>query len=573
MTILLRLTAIAIAIAAIIDPVIARNVSAPLPVDVLMPAASDPLYPEAAGLRERIAAALNERAILNGAERPQALIAIGRAPLPGTMGEVPTFSISPARPVSVSITDLRAPSAIPGQQVPVVATVQGRGMAGRTTSFHLQRDGISIASVQHRWTTDDERFVGELQFAPTDVGVHRLRVTATTPDLDADVVADTVVVARDRRLRVLAYEGRPSWPLAFVRRSLEGDPLFDVATTARTTGRLATTSPTAPASLATLQADRFDAVIVGAPEVLSATDMNVLESFVSRRGGALLLLPDRRLPENVRRRFGLPALDEVVLETPLRTAGPGPSLRASELLLGPAEYAPGRLGIVRHGERDRAVVTTTLHGAGRILLSGALDAWRYRADTEGSFDMFWRGLVADVASQAPSRLTVSVVPSVTRPGDEISVSAKLRSTEFDDNESTISIPAVRAELIGVTGPSTVRLWPGSTIGTYEATLRAPGAGAYSLSVSAVGTSADAPLLIADDVTHAVSGSGRAAAFAAVATGGAVVTNVEELIDRIARLGAAKVEKRTRPMQSPWWIVPFAGALCVEWGLRRRLGGR
>jgi hypothetical protein len=29
----------------------------------------------------------------------------------------------------------------------------------------------------------------------------------------------------------------------------------------------------------------------------------------------------------------------------------------------------------------------------------------------------------------------------------------------------------------------------------------------------------------------------------------------------------------RPMRAPWWIIPFAGCLTIEWWLRRREGLR
>lgn len=572
---ILRLIAIAIAVAAVLDPALSRRTTVPLPVAVVMPPASDPNAESARAVRATMASELEGHADLDGSEEPLALLAFGRADVPSSL-RVPLFAIGLHDKPAVSIEKTVTPPAIPGQIAPVLATVHGNGLSGRTTSIALERNGAGVDVIQHKWTSDSDRFTAQLAFVPHGAGVHRVRVTATTSGVESPATADVAVVARERRLRVLAYEARPSWPLTFVRRSLEAEPLFDVQATVRTTGRLATIYGDAPGSLAALSAERFDVVLVGSPEALTAAEIRALDTFVSSRGGSLLLLPDRAITDSVRRSFGLPEFDEVILERPLATSGPGsgPTLRVSELLLSAREGdGAAALAAVRHGGADRAVVTTLMRGAGRIIVSGALDAWRYRADPEAAFDAFWRGLVADAAAAAPPRVAVHVDPSVACPGDEITVSVSLRPSEFDDR-GTIEMPAITAELASGAGDSDmIRLWPVETPGTFTGRIRAPRAGVYTASVKVAGASADAPLLIAEDVVHAARDSERALAFAAAATGGAVVTDVEDLKRHLDAIAPADVERRIRPMRSPWWLLPFAGALCLEWALRRRGGGR
>ena len=584
----LRGAAIAIAVAGVVDPAIARRAAAPRAVDILMPRESDPDHGYAVRVRERVAAALDGRAVLDGGHAPDALIAIGPAVPPDVPG-VPLFTVPLVATPSLSIHRAHAPAGLHGQSAPVAVTLRGIGLAGRTTSVVLSRSGTAVDRITHHWKADDERFETRLGFVPAAPGLHRVRVRASTSGLDDPAIADVAVVIRDRRLRVLAYEPRPSWPLAFVRRSLEVDPLFDVVATVRTTTRSATRGAGAPPSLSALQADRFDAILAGAPEALTDADARALDTFVSRRGGTLILLPDRPFTEPLLRRFGLPAFDEVVLERPLTVQPPGPLLRASELLLPrPAGNGFETVRVVRHGDRDRAVMISVLRGEGRVIVSGALDAWRYRADPDASFDRFWRGLVADAAAAAPPRLAVTIQPAIARPGDDLTVSVTLRPSELTAERGVIEVPAVEAELHatggnvrkdpGILGPSDprtlgIRLWPDVTAGVYTARLRAPRAGEYALSVRAASTSADAPLLVADDVVHPASAGSRAATWAAVTSGGAVVTDVEDLARRITALDASESERRTRPMRSPWWIVPFAGLLCAEWALRRHGGER
>lgn len=574
MTRLLRAIGIAIAVAAVVDPVIVRRPAVPLPIGVLMPARSDPDYPRAEALKEELASALDRVAVLDGPDERRALVAFGRALLPAA-ADKPVFSVPLEVSPSVAISAVHAPAVIPGQAAPVVARLRGIGVKGRTTAIALERRGVAVAKIAHEWKSDDETFAARFGFVPAGAGIHRLRVTASTAGVAEPVAADLGVVARDRRLRVLVYDPRPTWPLVFVRRSLEGDPLFDVSSTVRTSSRIATTSADAPATLAGLQAERFDAVLAGAPEGLTDREMRALELFVSRRGGALILLPDRRVPDPVRRRLGLPPLGEALLERPITTLPPAPLLRASELLLTPSR---GRgfaaLATVRHGDQTRAVVAEVLTGDGRIILSGALDAWRYRADSEVSFDMFWRSLIADAAAAAPPRLNVAIEPDLARPGDDVVVSVVLRATELSAGSGGVAVPAIAGRLVSSDGRAeTIRLWPGVTPGSFTARMKAPRPGQYSVSVTAGGAAADAPLLVAEDVVHALPPTSRAAAFAAAVSGGEVLAGVPQLAARIRALDTAHAERRTHPMRSAWWILPFAGALCAEWALRRRSGLR
>lgn len=573
MKILLRAVAIAIAVAAFVDPALARRVTVPLPVDVLLPAPSDPGFERALELRADLQARLGDRIALDGREQAQAVVALGRSRSAEIAG-VPVFALPVEQGPALSIERVTAPDAILGQTAPVSATLHASGLAGRTTTIALLQGGTRLQSIDHRWKTDEESFVVEHAFVPSKPGMQQVKIEATTDGLDRRTAADVGVAVRERQLRVLTYEARPSWPLAFTRRSLETEPLFSVTSTSRTTSRSATTSPAAPASLATLQVDRFDAVVVGAPEALSAVEIRVLTTFVEKRGGALVILPDRRLPDNVSRAFGLPEFEEVVLERPLTTAGPGTKVRGSELLLAPGAARFEPLGTIRHGAADRVVVGAMSRGAGRIIVSGAMDAWRYRADTGVAFDDFWRGLIADAAAAAPPPVAVRVQPSVARTGDELVVSVTLRPTEFEAGSGSISLPAVKAELISVDGLSEViRLWPAAVPGAFEGRIRAPRSGTYTVSVSTATASADTPLVIADHVTHAATRSARAAEFAAAASGGAVVTDLEDLAARLDRLKPQPVEQPTWPMRSPWWILPFTTLLCAEWALRRKGGGR
>ena len=64
-------------------------------------------------------------------------------------------------------------------------------------------------------------------------------------------------------------------------------------------------------------------------------------------------------------------------------------------------------------------------------------------------------------------------------------------------------------------------------------------------------------------------------FAARSSGGVVVpsTDLDGVSARLRLLDRPVEARRTRPMHSAWWMVPFCGLLGLEWTLRRRRGQR
>ncbi len=474
---ILRLGAIAVAIAGLIDPALARRVPTPHAIAIHLPPSSDPDFTRAAQLRAEVAGAIGDVAIVDGPSAPRVIVAIGNAVIPDRIASaVFTMPLAPLKP-SIAIVELAAPEwTVPGQAAPVRASLRGVGVVGRKTTVSVELRGSIVATVTHDWKKDDERFEASFALAPAVAGVERVRVIARTSELAEVVTADTVVTTRAQPLRVLAFEPRPSWPLAFVRRSLEGTTLFDLAVTSRTSRPAATTAGGAPLTLAALDPERFDAILVGAPEELSDADLRMLDRFVERRGGTLILLPDRQLPESIRRRFAVPATAEVLVETPVSVEGAA-AMRASELLLLPAaggEWAT--LASVRHGGSSRPVIAAVDRGAGRVVFAGALDAWRYRADASGGFDAQWRSLVTDAAIAARPRIHLTTRPAIARSGEEVVVIATVRGTAIEGGESRVMLPSIAAWVTSAEGRrEMIRLWPGVRPGQYRGSAdRRPG---------------------------------------------------------------------------------------------------
>ena len=140
---------------------------------------------------------------------------------------------------------------------------------------------------------------------------------------------------------------------------------------------------TAGPRLTRLSADAlasYDAVLLGAPEDLTESEVAALSSFCELRGGAVIFLPDRRPSGSYARLVSSSGFDEALLNKPAPLVGDGPiGVSASEFAL-PRRLGPGAIAVASLSRQvARAAIGSVPLGRGRILFSGALDAWRFRA--------------------------------------------------------------------------------------------------------------------------------------------------------------------------------------------------
>jgi hypothetical protein len=393
----------------------------------------------------------------------------------------------------------------------------------------------------------------------------------------ADNVCDVGLRVVNRPFRVLTWETRPSWSAAFVRRALEADPAFQVSSATRSSHGIDTRSGTPPAALTAGELASFDVAVIGAPEELSRRDVGALDGFVRDRGGAVVFLPDRAPSGAFRALLPAARFDEALLDRPSTiTAAGGAAFQASEFAA-PSDGQSGgdAIAVMTEAGKARPVVVSWPRGAGLVVFSGALDAWRFRGAAGSSFAKFWTSAVASLAAQSPPPLSVSVEPPFAAPGDRLRIHARYRATELMKAGAATRVPAVAAEVVSADGQATaVRLWPGSSAGEYEGTFAPPAAGHFEIRVSGdAGIVADVPLVVATGArSRRLAPAPR---WLSGATGGVAVdasnTAAVETFLRALPRPSAPVEVYL--MRSPWWLLPFTVALCLEWGLRRRKGVR
>jgi len=601
----LRGAAIAIAVAALVDPVftVSRFDRALIAV-VAGPSSAD----SALATRVRTMLSRDHVVVPEAIGAADGLVVVGDA-LPGAVPGFrrPSFAVVGEPGPSVTIERVVAPRASsPDAAVGVNVIVRGRRARGRILEVSLVVGDATVDRATSALITDDDVVAVSLSAIAAAASAPALRVVARLMGSAGEVTADAPLDFAPRRWNVLFHDGRPSWMSTFVRRAVEHDARFAATSRVLTSTNVATDAGTPPARLdAPGVRANYDVIVIGAPDALSDRDVAALDDFLRRRGGSVVLLLDARTAGPYDRlaatgdwsvRDGGPELRLSAVSVAqaggsrpaapaigIAAAGPAEAalLRATEIAW-PVALPAGAVALVAD-TAARPVIWSAPVGAGRLTVSGALDSWRFRDPSTSEFDSFWTGVIADEAARALPPLRVTMNPAVARPGEPVDVSVVLRDAAL---AAAARLPSstsatVEARLLGPdtanaapTGVS-IRLLPHGSVGHLAGTFRAPAMpGDYRITVRSGPVGASAPLIVRADASVA-SGRARDALDPWVASRGGQVFPESEL----SRLGPAirsaiAPEPRAEPwhpMRSPWWIVPFALLLSAEWWLRRRRG--
>lgn len=569
----LRLAAFGIAMLAVADPALSSSRSSrPIVAVVTLDSAAS------VSLTNRVAGSLDRRfTIVRGEFAAAAATVVLGNVLPDDAGAMagPLIAVDPSVPSpSIRLLSVEPPTqSLLNARSPIHVVAYVRGARGRRVEVQLRAAGVVTDQASHEILIDSGRFDFTLDHIPGGSGGHVLGVHARIEGVASSDSAFTVVDARDERLSVLVFDPRPSWTSTFVRRALEEDPRFSVTHRAVTSRGVSNTAGDAPQSLRDLESiSSFVTIVVGAPELLTVSDVSTLETFMRRRGGSVVVLMEGRDAGQLDRLTGVTTWRSVRTNVPSKVWSG--ELRGREFSW-PATMPWGATVHAFTTTRDsarRAVVWSVPVGAGRLLISGALDAWQHRGESSG-FSSFWTGAVAELSSGAPPAIAVNLSRRALRPGERTHARIVLREPLLS-NRSTRSA-SVGAALVSDRDSIVVRLWPDPKPGVFTASIVAPRMpGVYRLVVRSGDDRAESSVAV-DTAVRAARYDDPEVIKAFVSSRGGSVIAEKELHDLPARVASAiQVVSRVEtwhPMRSPWWIAPFALLLGVEWWARRRRG--
>ena len=547
---LLRVVAIAIAIAALVDPQITWSVPQRQPVTIVTMHADDVTYAER--LQRRLSADYDPTIhVADPTSIAAACPASGGCVLV-SRGEVPRRLSAGA--VVLGALRVRASSerVIRGVDAPVRVHRDAASSVRVTLSRPVARVDLLDGGVVVGSAEPGDSLAVDVPWVPLGEGARALRVLA------GDEVEDVGVVVEADPVAVFVYEPEPTWMGTFVRRAIDDDPRFTGGGRTRIAPAVTVTrGGGGPLSAAAL--GDAGAVVITAPQTLSAADAALLERFVTERGGSLIVVPDQR-PSGAMLRL-IPRVSGLHRDPQPREVG---LLRVREWLT--FDPAAGITTIAALA--GNPVVMSRVVGHGRVIVSGALDAWRFR-DATSSFNTFWTGLVWEAAMAGGKPLHMQAEHVLARPGEPVRVEAELQSMDPLPTQLSAS-----GSMICGGQREAIRWWPGARPGTFDTVVRLSGSNACELSLVVNGRTATLPFAVRRQVQRGEVHED--AIEAAIQAHGGLVAEINDgetaLLSR-ARAELPTVENRSAswPMRSPYWLMVLGACLSSEWWLRRRAG--
>ncbi len=584
---LLRTIAVLIAIAAVVDPAVTSERRGK-PIVSVIP--GDAVQDRA--LAARVADALGDDFTVIGSAfaKADAAVLAGDRVRDDLATTPPVFSVR-SRSDQLRIQSLRAPvAASVHAPIRVDAHFVLSAAGSRLVMAELQVNGAVMDLQSLAFDATRQHAVASMTFAPSDTGIAAFRVVAR---VGADsVYADGVVAVHDRPHAILVYDPRPSYSSTFVRRALEKDPRLIVTSRVVTSRDISTSAGAPPAQLSNADAlNAYDAIVVGAPDALTSRDVAGLASYLRNRGGSVVLLLDSEARGPLEQLTGVRNWSSRNVDrgaVARGTNGTDDQLRVGSQFW-PSILPVGATALVRAaatradslvvGENSAPVIWRTAVGHGELVVSGALDAWRYRDPGVSQFDRVFTQLIHNAAAAAMPVVSVSVADQVLAPNERTRVTVTVRDALFtaargDSASATITAAVSHPDSVSLDDVP-FRLVPSATPGTFWGTLQAPiTPGLAQLRFVVKGDTTSVPLVVNDTRLHAIADDPALLSAWVAARGG---WSIEESAlaslpgPLLSSLEAAARPQRWYPMRSAWWLVPFALCLSGEWWLRRRRG--
>jgi uncharacterized membrane protein len=528
----------------------------------------------------------------------------------------------------IEITAAELPARVlPSSRLLLTATLRQSGFEGKAARLTVREADRVLAQKDVRLPEDGAVWRETLALNAGEARVKTLRIAVQPLEGETNTRNNTVerlVDVRDRKPRILYFEGEPRWEMKFIRRAVEEDPQLDLASIVRTTEnrfyRQGIRSPQElergfPSTVEELFA--FQALIIGNVEAgyFTPVQQNLIREFVSRRGGGVLFLGGRAaLSDGGWQRSPLAEILPVTLPEGKGTFHREPATveltrAGAESLLLRLEEDPARnverwkampyladyqvTGAPKPGATVLAeaipgvrlrhpLLVTQNYGRGRTAVFATGGSWRWQMAQDArdqTHETFWRQLLRWLAGSVEERVTL-LTSRQTVTGDEPVV---IRAEVRDRNYLPAAGAVVSVHLLGPGGVSeTLEMSPArGEPGVYEARWRAPRPGDYL----AEATAREGLEELGRDTVTFRREDGAEEFFRteqnrellerlAQQTGGRYWRPSEagRLVKEIELSEAGITVRETRPVwNAPAAFLLLAGLKTAEWLLRRRWG--
>ncbi len=565
--------------------------------------------------------------VTDGADTTDATVA--DALLASKAEQLPVFTVGVGQETlakDIQVGRVSTPrTALKGTSLLVDAVITQTGYAGQTVTLDVEDGGRIVGSQPVRLPADGDPVSVRVRFTADQAGprVFRLKVSpqpgeVVTQNNQRDVQIDV----RDRRERILYYEGEPRPEMKFARKAIADDQNLELVTLQRTAenkfyrmdvdangGELVAGFPKTREELFA-----YRGIMLGSVEAsaFTADQLRMIADFVDVRGGGLLVLGGwRSFAEGGY--VGTPVADALpvvigksnsgfthVKVHPTR-AGEAhavtqlgdteqasadrwktmPSLTTVNLIEAIKPGATTLLSGTDDKHRERVVLAFQRYGRGKSIAFPVQDSWLWQMHAsirveDQTHENFWRQLLRWLVDDVPDVVEARPLTDRVEPGQPVTLTADVVDPRFVE----LNDASVVAHVTSPSGQvSAVPLqWTGERNGQYRAVMPTAETGWYQAKIEAtrdgkaVGTGVTHVRTAPDDAEY-FDAAMHAPLLKRIAqdTGGRFyqADNVASLPEdlKYSGRGVTAVEEREL-WHMPVLLLTLVTALCAEWGLRR-----
>jgi uncharacterized membrane protein len=516
-------------------------------------------------------------------------------------------------------------TALKGTSLLVDAVITQTGYAGQTVSLDVEDGGRIVGSQPVRLPADGDPVSVRVKFTANEAGprIFRLKVAPQANEVvTQNNQRDVQIDIRDRKERILYYEGEPRFEMKFARQAIKDDQNLELVTLQRTAENkyLRLDIDAAGVELAAgfpktrEELFAYRGLVLGSVEAsaFNADQLRMISEFVDVRGGGLLLLGGARaFAEGGYVGTPLAEIMPVVID---RGGGAFSHLKVSPTRagqahavtqLGDTEQAsaerwktmpplstvntietikPGAttlLSALDDRRRERVVLAYERYGRGKSVAFPVQDSWMWQMHAtirleDQTHENFWRQLLRWLVDGVPDAVETRPITDRVEPGQPVTLTADVVDPRFVElNDASV--------IAHVKGPSGKTIdvpmqWTGERNGQYRGVFPTTEEGFYEAKLDAaragkpVGTAVAHVRAVADDAEY-FDATMHAPLLKRIAqdTGGRfyAADNMASLPDdlKYSGRGVTAVEEREL-WHMPILLMGLVAIVCTEWGLRR-----
>ena len=531
----------------------------------------------------------------------------------------------------IQVTRVETPRAVlKGTSLVVDVMLSQTGYSGQSVTMNVEDEGHIAASQNVTLPADGESATVRVRFTAADAGTRLFRFKiAPQPgeQVTENNVRDALIEVRDRKEKVLYFEGEPRFEMKFMNRAMEDDKNIDFVVLQRTAENKyyrfgITTADELVSGFPKTREELFAyrAIILGSIEAaaFSPEQLRMLGDFANKRGGGLLMLGGRRafaeggwggtpvgdvLPVVIENGTKQPSYFAELSVRPTRAGAVFPVTQIADTedasstkwesmpqvsTVNPIREAkPGATVLLNApslGRGDQIVLAYQRYGRGKTIAMPIQDSWVWKMDakipvTDTTHAMFWRRMVRWLVDGVPDQLNLLTGHDRVEPGEAVRFTAEVLDTayvEVNDAhvEAHITSPSGKAADVPME-------WTVERDGEYGAVFNPDESGLYDIKVTATRDGKE----LANNVMHLRVSAGdseyydaamRAPLLKRIAeeTGGRFFTpaNAASLPEAISYSGRGVTVVEERELwDMPALLMLLLGLLGAEWGFRRTRG--